>query len=450
MTLTKPKIFSKVLAAFGIVVTGFLITAAPVSAAPGMLDSSFGQGGKLTTDFPGLLDNGDIAYTSTVQSDGKIIVAGRAGVGPTAPGRINAIGDFGLARYNSNGTLDNTFGKGGLVRTSFTIDRDQVRALAIQDDGKIVAAGFAGGELTGDFALARYNPNGSLDTSFGNGGKVTTDISGVGDGIRGLEILPNGKLLVAGAINVNPGFAQYNADGSLDTSFGDGGVVLANSDLGHFFDMKRLNNGQFIVVGSANLDFVIARFNADGSLDNTFGEDNGATFTSVSPLSDTALSMAIRPNGKIVVSGWANGIDPIGAQGDSEFALAQYTANGSLDPSFGNGGITTANPTNLKDNLFSIALQSDGKIVAAGVTGAADLLVFTDPLLGDTIATRYNANGSVDTSFGSNGIATINYSSYGEEGISVSLQNDEKIIIAGGAFTSPTNLDFTVTRLLKN
>src|SRR2546426_2863336 len=153
-----------------------------VDAGPGDLDATFGIGGRVLTDFGG----GDRARAVALQADGKIVVAGSSSAG--------AVGaDFALARYNPGGSLDPTFGSGGRVLTDFGVD-DEARAVALQADGKIVVAGGFGGAF---FALARYNPNGTLDTSFGSEGRVFTNFGGR-DGARALALQADGKIVAAG------------------------------------------------------------------------------------------------------------------------------------------------------------------------------------------------------------------------------------------------------------
>ena len=163
-----------------------LITAAlpaAAAAAPGDLDPTFGSGGKVTTDVGG----SDGAQAVAIQGDGKVVAAGLGNF--AGPGT----GDFALARYNPDGSLDTSFGSGGKVTTDFG-GFDAASAVAIQPDGKIIAAGRSG---SGDFALARYNPDGSLDSSFGSGGKVTTDFGGF-DSAFGVALQADGKIVAAG------------------------------------------------------------------------------------------------------------------------------------------------------------------------------------------------------------------------------------------------------------
>ncbi len=178
--------------------------------ADGSLDTTFDGDGKLTTDFAG---GDDRAYDLAVQSDGKIIAAGYA-TGTSA--------DFALARYNADGSLDTTFDGDGKLTTDFAGNGDTIYSVELQTGGKIVAAGYNNNPANDDFALARYNADGSLDTSFDGDGMVVTDLAGGDDAAYGLALLGDGRLVAAGYGYLNKsdfGAVRYNADGSLETSF---------------------------------------------------------------------------------------------------------------------------------------------------------------------------------------------------------------------------------------
>jgi uncharacterized delta-60 repeat protein len=219
----------------------------------------------VTTDF-GLLEQGfSFAQGSSlaIQLDGKLIVAGQA--------FINGGNDFALARYNSNGMLDTSFSIDGKVTTNFGSPNDAAFSVAVQPDGKIVAAGGTVLSRGGDFALARYDSNGTLDTSFGTGGRVTTDISGPSDSVNSIAIQLDGKIVAAGRTFINGAFhsalTRYNSNGALDTSFGRSGKITAIfggsgegvSSIAVQPDEKIVVAGGVAVNGSG--DFALARFN---------------------------------------------------------------------------------------------------------------------------------------------------------------------------------------------
>jgi len=188
-----------------------------------VLDPTFGTGGKVTTDFAGA---GDGAAAIAVQPDGKLVVAGVA--------TINGNSAFALARYNSNGALDLSFGTGGKSTTDFGGRFERATSVALQGDGKIVVAGGSVIALFNDFAVARFNSNGTLDTSFGTGGKVLTDF-GVSAEADSVIVQLDGKIVVAGEANINGGYnfelVRYNSNGTLDASFGTSGKVTTDVGL---------------------------------------------------------------------------------------------------------------------------------------------------------------------------------------------------------------------------
>lgn len=315
----------------------------------GSLDPTFGSGGKVITH---ILDGFDIAQAVAIQNDGKIVVAG----GTT---------DFALVRYNADGTLDSTFGSGGIVTTDFFGSFDEVRDLAIQTDGRLVVTGTADGPThLGDFTLVRYKADGSLDPTFGSGGKVTTDFAGLHDEPNALVIQTDGRIVVVGLSNIGSkavfALARYNINGDLDAAFGVGGKTTTDSLNGNAFDVALQSNGKIVVAGGAR-GLVLARYNSDGGLDPTFG--GGGTVTSnFFSFDATATGLAIQADGRIVAVGE---VFFFGSR--SAFALARYDSSGTLDPTFGSGGqVFTDFPGSL-DGARAVALQADGKIVAAGL-----------------------------------------------------------------------------------
>ena len=271
-----------------------------------------------------------------IQPDGKIVLAGGAGDGA----------DFAVARFNTDGSFDTTFGTGGKVTTDFSGSTYVAGyGVARTPDGKIVVAGikeFVGTGFDYDFAVARYNDDGSLDTSFGAGGKVTTDFAATDDIPYTVAVQSDGKIVVAGITDpgnaANFGLVRYNVDGSLDATFGTGGKVStdfgANLEPGNGVTIQadgKIIVAGFTVVGSSNADFALARYNSDGSLDISFGT-GGKVTTGFGSNSEVAISVVTQPDGKIVVTGsTASGVAGTGA----DFATVRYNSDGSLDTSFG-------------------------------------------------------------------------------------------------------------------
>jgi uncharacterized delta-60 repeat protein len=318
----------------------------------GSLDASFGTGGEVTTRFSA----GDVvAYALVRQPDGKLVAAGR-----TAPGLdSDALDEFALARYNPDGSLDASFGTDGTVTTSFgTGDRlgDDAFALVLQPDGKLVAAGKTDQTDSGldAFALVRYNPNGSLDPTFGTDGKVTTPFTSGDATAYALALQPDGKLVAAGDSYGRAGrfhfaMARYNPDGSLDSSFGDRGDVTTS--VGPFSAALALvlrPDGKLVAAGETDTfapnqraEFALVRYNPDGSLDTGF-HGTGKVTTKIRSLA-WASALVLQPNGKLVAAGAAATGGTHRSRLSYDFALSRYKPDGSLDRSFGRGGkVTTA------------------------------------------------------------------------------------------------------------
>jgi uncharacterized delta-60 repeat protein len=407
-----------------------------VHAAAGDLDPTFGTGGRVTTSIGGVQDH---AEDVAVQPDGKIIAVGSAFVSDG----MRADYEFALARYNVDGSLDPSFGAGGKVVTDFFGDEDAARAVAIQGDGKIVVAGFArnGFDLSSiDFALARYNPDGSLDPAFGSAGKVTTDFSVTEDVALDVAIQSDGKIVAAGY--VRPGatndfaLARYNANGSLDTTFGSGGKVI--TDLSGGFDEANAvaiqSDGKIIAAGNSFGDFALARYDTAGNLDGTFGMGGKVTTpVAISGASDSITALAIQSNGKIIAGGFS-----LSGPGNYDFALARYNADGSLDSGFGAGGTVVTDFFGSNDQANAISLQFNGKIVAVG-----SALTSTSALFG---LVRYNADGSLDPSFGAGGKVTTGFpGGNGAIANAVAIQADGRIVAAGFRQT-PSIEEFAVAR----
>lgn len=356
----------------------------------GSLDPTFGNGGKVTTAFFNqFFGNSGSVYALALQPDGKIIAVG--GIVP-----VNIFGTIiALARYNPDGSLDPTFGKGGQVTTHFEFaagiqEADRAFAVAIQPDGKIVTAGerFLSFDIEfSDFELVRYNPDGSLDTTFGEGGQVISHINIFADRCtaKGLVIQPDGKLVAAGhsantLSDSGPLFSdfavvRYNTDGSLDPTFGSGGQVLTdfsgNPDSATSVILQP--DGKIVACGGASdnsnvLGFGIARYNTNGSLDTSFG-NGGKVSSSLGGLNVASAASALQRDGKIILAG---PFVPFPFLAQIGFVLARFNSNGSQDFSFGDGGKVVTEFPGVGSYAAAVAIQADGKVVAAGTAFNTD------------------------------------------------------------------------------
>lgn len=400
-----------------------------VLAADGSLDPTFGEGGKVTTDF-----GGDEGFAVVIQPDGKIVVAGYSN-------HVNTYNDFTLARYNTNGSLDTSFDTDGKVTTDFGNTHDSGLAIALQPDGKIIVVGnrIYGGNY--EFGMARYNHDGTLDSNFGTDGKVITDFSNnlFNEGATAVALQPDGKIIVVGysyfdITNYDIAIARFNADGSLDASFDIDGKVITdvNGSTDQGLAVVHQPDGRIIVAGyshdpKTNSDIALLRYHTDGSLDTTFGAD-GIVITNFGGNNYLGMAMILQPDSKIVVAGTGgNGID-------IDFALARYHSDGSLDSTFDLDGIVTTDFGGSHDYGSGVALQRDGRIIVAGYGN-------TDNLYYDFELARYNGDGSLDTTFGADGKVRTDFADSFDTGYDVAIQSDGKIIVVGGS-----NADFALAR----
>ena len=402
------------------VVAFITVSAAPAQAAPGDLDPSFGGDGTVVTTFP----NHGWGMAIAMEGCCQIVAVGYDGT-------VDTTRDIAVLRYRLDGTPDPSFGDAGQVFTDLG-GEDFARDVAIQRDRKILAAGDGGPNQ--DLAVVRYNTDGSLDTSFGTGGYVLTDFGG-NDVARGVAVQKDGKIVAAGFTLLPKAdfiIARYNADGSLDTSFGTGGKViteLGGNDLGRGLVIQR--DGKIVVVGYSNYNFALVRYNTDGSLDASFGT-GGVVITDFGYL-DVCRAVALQRDGKIICAGYSGtgggglfGEEPeLGDKAD--FAMARYLPNGSLDPTFGTGGLVTTDYTGGTDgeHARTIVLQRDGKIILAGHVGEAG-----GGSDGDFATVRYNTDGSLDTTFGVGGWVVTDFG--GTDGArDAAIQSDGKIVEVG-------------------
>jgi len=326
----------------------------------GTLDTSFGGGtGKLTTDF-GYEDAG---LCTIIQSDGKILVIGESAINGGSYGKCI------IARYNIDGSFDTSFDGDGKVITNFldglNVDGFYTTDAILQSDGKILIVG--GGYQSGNslVTLFRYNSNGSLDSSFGNNGMVITpSISGLNssDFPYGVVQQADEKILVAvrSADNVNITLILYNIDGTVDTSFNAASVEvtgLKENDIDGGLVLQV--DGKILVSGSSHGNIVLLRYNSNGTLDNTFN-GSGNVVTDLGG-DDGVGAITLQTDGKILVSGYSN----------NDLALLRYNTDGTPDTHFGNTGIALTNigSDSLHGITFAgwgITVQSDGKIIVSG------------------------------------------------------------------------------------
>jgi uncharacterized delta-60 repeat protein len=415
----------------------------------GTLDSSFGTGGVATG--PTALTGG---YALAIEADNSILLGGSD---PLHGGIV--------VHFSANGALDSNFGVSGTVGTT-----EAVLALAVEGDGSILAiqgdridrltsagqsAGvettFGGNVITlqpggkyvlgGDFHLGRITPSTAVDATFGRYGIVNTDLQGFPGTATGVAVQKDGKILVAGSdFQFDWYVDRYNANGSIDTTFGNGGEVFFKNQ-GDLAAMVLDSSGRILLAGDINAETaqqagVVERLNSNGSIDTTFGT-NGL-FTTPANAFTEFKSIAIQGDGKIIVGG-----DSFNAnQSVGSFNLERLLTTGKLDTSFGTNGVTTTSVTGFHDIINSLAIQKDGRIVVAGSAGnSAGGSSF--------IIARYTAAGKVDSTFGTAGrtIFTLgtapNYTNFSVNQIAIDSQG--RIVGAAGIDYFSQGIAFRLT-----
>jgi len=334
----------------------------------------------------------------------------------------------------ANGDLDTTFGSSGYVTTTVG-SIDVAKAVAIQSDSKIVVAGYHYNGSNNDLMVARYTTSGSLDTTFNASGSkpgVYTLSLGTGnDFAYAVAIQSDGKIVVVGN-DYNAGHQRFalvrlTSAGALDTTFNGSGIVtqqIENASIGRSVVLD--SSGNILVGGyampisaSGTWVFALARFTSTGALDTSFGSD-GIVTTDIGGTDDGINALALQSNGKIVAAGYSSDGTHL------RFALARYNTDGSLDTSFSGDGLTTTAVTSLESQATSLIIQSDGKIVAAGGASTAGTGY-------DFALTRYTSSGSLDSSFGTSGLVTTDFSGATDGINSLLLQSDGKLLAAGAS-----------------
>lgn len=380
------------------------------------LDPGFGSGGLVTSDlFGGARD-------LEVLPDGKVLV----------------LGERALARFNEDGSPDATFATGGELALDLAGESVTMHGMAM-DGTDIVVAGYTLNSAAQDWAVARVTANGALDASFGIDGWARLDFLGFPDRAFSVVVQSGGGIVVGGhAQSSGPlgrdndfAVARFTTSGDLDPSFGTGGTALADivgfADFGHALALQaddavvlagRVANG-----GGDDPDFGLARFDADGVLDPTFGVD-GIQRLPTDEVWDQAEDVLVRPDGRIVVGGFSI---PRGLT--ARFAVMQLDPGGELDASFGSGGVATIVISGAGDFLEALALHGDG-IVAVGQSanlGPSDFAI-----------ARLQDNGAIDTDFADSGTLVVDFFGSTDVAQAVGVQPDGKIVVGGLARSGTT------------
>jgi uncharacterized delta-60 repeat protein len=407
----------------------------------GSLDTTFGTSGIVKSSVG---EFGNDLRSIAIQDDGKIIAVGNIDKESTFDWDYN----IGIVRYNQDGIIDNTFGNSGKVITKFGESSANVSGMAIQKDEKIIIAGYLDiNHSSTSFFIIRYNKNGTLDNTFGTNGIVYTEINKGNDNAADLILQSDGKIVVCGYTFISGllndfAIVRYNIDGTLDNSFGIRGKVI--TDFNNNSDDKATSiaiqsDGKILVGGLSSQDskcyYAIVRYLTDGSLDNTF-EKNGKVTTAVGDGNfDCISALLIQSDGKIIATGTSSS-----STSDNDFSVVRYNSNGALDLTFGNKGKTITDIFNgSSDDLCSAAIQSNSKIVTVGWSrsnSSEDVFAIV----------RYNTDGTLDNNFGSTGKVISAISDSDDDASSVAIQSDGKIIVGGNYRINKTSFNFAIVR----
>jgi len=397
----------------------------PLSSTPGSLDTCFGVNGYVETDVTGTGDFQGVQAIG-VQSDGKIVVGGYSRVlGSTGT-------ELFVARYMPDGSaLDTTFGGTGVVKTRLTssaTDSEILRNLTVQPNGQIVVAAEippASKRGTWQFAVLRYNVDGALDGTFGNGGLVTFGFASGADAYaRTIAVDGSGRILVAGESGSVLAVARLLPNGTLDSTFGSGGKATFSAiSQASTYGMAIDQSARPVFVGGLGASAYIARLTTSGALDTSFAGKGWSTFAATNN-TNYFTAIAIDSLQNIVAGGRADTVVARKGPFFTDMLLARFLPNGTLDPAFGTGGKAVQDITGTFDVIHGLAIETDGHVIVCAEATATD---FTSS---DTVVSRFNADGTLDTAFGINGFTFTNYPFAYAFPYGLAVQNDNGVMKA--------------------
>jgi uncharacterized delta-60 repeat protein len=437
-----PRLRALLLGAVAIALGTGLVPSTASALSPGSLDPSFGSGGSLLAQLGGGTEPASRASAVAVQADGKVVLAGYASDAAT---RRRA---FLVVRLNADGSFDSSFGSGGKVEIQLgegTKPFSGVQAMALQPDGKIVLAGFASGATTSEeMMVARLNPDGSFDGSFGSAGKLLVQLGAggaeAGSEVRAVALQANGRIVLGGdetdaGHHIHVMVARLNPDGSFDGTFGTAGQIAQPALVGSAHALAVQGDGRIVLAGFAAVgeqgQLLVARLNPNGTFDGTFA--SGGAFTTqlgTGTFPETeAYGLALQPDGRILVDGYAT---VASATFQTQVLIARLNPDGTPDSSFGSGGSVLAQMgagAHPSSSLNALTLQQNGRILVGGeATNAGGGY--------EALVARLDPGGSLDASFGAGGKASSQFGT-GTEAFSavygLALQPDGKLLFAGHA-----------------
>jgi len=419
---------------------------------PGDLDITFADNGIQVTE---ISTGRDVATSVALQLDGKIVVAGFS----NGEAGMNGMYGFVVIRYNSDGSIDFSFGENGIAFINIGTGNSQASSVLIQPDGKIIVVGSTAVSNGKNIAVVRYTKSGQLDHNFGDKGVITTSIGSGYEYAAGAALQLDEKIVVAAHFyngkDNDIAVLRYNIDGTLDTTFGASGIIKTSVGLSDDEAQGIIiqPDEKIVVAGSSRntrnyYDIAAVRYNTDGTLDTTFGI-NGSVTTAIKYYyqtdtqrigklaykDDHAAGIALQPDGKIIIVGYSY----------ADFAVVRYLPTGKLDETFHGDGISTTSVSPAKDEARDVIIQPDGKIVIIGKSLGS---LGVDKTLGssfmDIAVVRFNSNGILDSTFGMAGHITTLIGLRDDVANAVVIQPDRKLIVTGYSKTS--NYNFAVLR----
>lgn len=403
--------------------------------AAGMLDPTFGVGGRAVGRFP--IPSTDSANSIAIDSFGRMVIAGFTGNGTN--------GDFAVARYYSNGALDTSFGGTGVVTIRFGTSDDNCQSVAIDSLGRIVLAGSTSIQLKNRFAVARLTPAGFLDTSFSGDGKQIVSFGSEGDVVRGVAIDSQDRIILAGSTGSDFAHdfavARLTTSGELDATFDDDGKqTISFGDLDDLGTCVALDSAGRIMLGGyaqfgPQFDFAVARLTTTGALDMTFSSDGKTTFV-VGPSNDYAFGIAVTSLDQIVVAGAANGVS------NADIAVARLTSAGQLDASFDGDGKVTVAFGIADDRATGVVIDSLNRIVLAGYG--------FDGSRQHCAIVRLTVSGGLDSTFDGDGKQTVAFGAYDDLAYGTATDASGRITIVGELFNGINSTDMGIARLTDN
>lgn len=408
-----------------------------VQAQDGSFDASFDLDGQLVTDI-----NGGYEFCNDliVLPDDKIISIGTSG------------SDIALVKYDVNGILESTYGNNGIKLLTISGGPNPAKAI-LQSDGSIIIYGNFTNIFPTELFILRIDSNGNLDNSFGTNGIVTTNFGNDGQYPGGIKLQSDGKIIISGTtenfspLNSDIIVMRLNSNGSLDNTFGTNGQIIINVDLldgsqtlDYGIDILFRDDGKIIVIGSSDISgnkIVLIRLNSNGTIDSSFGS-SGLVVEMFNTNFDAWTCSALQSDNKIIIGGQSN-------DGNNDvFALARFEENGAYDNTFGSSGKVMNSVDNYSSYGKDILIQNDGKIILIGS-------VIDNTFNYAFAISRYNSDGTLDTSFDTDGTKsfTFNSSFPPNDANAVATQSSGKILIAGIVNNNSDN-DIGIARIISS